>query len=111
MSVTVEISDARVVIISASGRRVEIGKPEDSEDTPTAPLPHLTVEEEKYGQGLCLLPAGWEDLDGDERWFHHLSAELRQLWVTFSREQRMSIAYTVSEMSDDLLNHSVESCR
>lgn len=64
----------------------------------------LTAEEEIYGRGLYSLPAGWEDLSGDERWLYCLSNELRNMWPHFSREQKMAIAYSMNEMADDMFD-------
>lgn len=104
MGGTIEISDDGVTVNIAGGGRIVFGDFGNSIGTPAEPLLPLTPEEEKYGRGLCLLPIGWEDLSGDGRWQHHLSESLHHLWPSFSREQKMAIAYSVSELSDELTN-------
>ncbi len=102
MGGTVEIKDKGVTINIDGGGKIFFGKLGDADSSSEEPLPSLTAEEEIYGRTLCLLPSGWEALCGDEPWQHHLKDPLRQLWPSFSREQKMAIAYTVSELADDL---------
>lgn len=104
MGGTVDISNDCVTVNTAGGVKIVLGFLGDSDVTPTKPLPPLTANEEKYGRGLCLLPAGWEELSAGEHWQNHLSDTLRQLWPSFNREQKMAIAYTISELSDELTN-------
>lgn len=57
----------------------------------------------------CILPFGWDDLSGNERWISHLNDELRNLWPQFTQEQKMAIARSIEEISDDLFNLVIES--
>ena len=109
MSGAVEVNDKGVAVHIAGGGEIVIGDWGDNTAPKADPLPPLTSEEEIYGRGLCLLPAGWEELSGDEHWQRHLSESLRQLWSSFSREQKMAIAYSISELSDELTNIAYES--
>lgn len=101
---SVTVSEKGVVVNMASGGRITLGNFGDSGTRVSKPLPPLTPDEEKYGRGLYQLPAGWEDLSGSESWQAHLSAELRTKWPELSREQKMAIAHTISELSDELTN-------
>lgn len=105
---SVTMSEKGVVVNMAGGGRIVLGNWGDSGTSVSKPLPPLTPDEEKYGRGLCLLPAGWEDLSGDESWLAHLSSELRTQWSELSREQKMAIAHTVGELSDELINTAHE---
>lgn len=106
----VEINDKGVTVHMAGGGKIVIGNWGDNKAPKTERLPPLTPEEEFYGRGLCHLPAGWEDLSDDGHWQHHLSESLRHLWPSFSREQKMAIAYSISELSDELTNIAYEGC-
>ena len=108
MSGEVEINDGGVTVNLAGGGKIVIGNWGENIGPMAKPLPPLTPEEELYGRGLYLLPAGWEDLSGDEHWQRHLSESLRQLWSSFGREQKMAIAYSISELSDELTNIAYE---
>lgn len=55
------------------------------------------------------LPLEWEDLSGNGRWISHLNYELRNLWPQLTQEQKMAIARTIEEISDDLFNLVIES--
>lgn len=103
----IEIDDDGVTVNIVGGGKIVVGKL-GGYAAPTKPSPLLTPEEEIYGRGFCLLPAGWEELSAGEHWQTHLSDPLRQLWSSFSREQKMAIAYTVSELSDELTNIAYE---
>jgi hypothetical protein len=70
--------------------------------------PVNTITAHYPGRGRALLPDGWEDLSGDGHWQHHLTKSLRHLWPSFSREQKMAIAYSISELSDELTNTAYE---
>ncbi|MBJ8809841.1 hypothetical protein [Citrobacter koseri] len=104
---TIEISDGGVAVTTDSGGKIVMGRL-DGDSAPKKTFPPLTPEEEIYGRGFCLLPAGWEVLSDDDRWQNHLSDSLRQLWPSFNREQKMAIAYTISELSDELTNITYE---
>ena len=104
------VSEKGVIINMASGGRIIFGNWGGSSTRVSKPLPPLTPEEEKYGRGLYQLPAGWEDLSGGASWQAHLSAELRTQWPELSREQKMAIAYSISELSDELTNIAYEGC-
>lgn len=108
MSGTVEINDKGVTVTIAGGGKIVIGNLGNNTGPTADLLPPLTPEEERYGLGLCLLPDGWEDLSGDGHWQYHLSESLRHLWPSFSREQKMAIAYSVGELSDELTNVAYE---
>ncbi|MEX1839114.1 hypothetical protein KMW40_01570 [Enterobacter cloacae] len=108
MSGTVEVNDKGVTVHMAGGGKIVIGNWGDNTAPKVEPPPPLTPEEELYGRGLCLLPDGWEDLSGDGRWQHYLTESLRHLWPSFSREQKMAIAYSISELSDELTNIAYE---
>ncbi|HFZ7864863.1 TPA: hypothetical protein ACIO6I_003725 [Salmonella enterica subsp. enterica serovar Virchow] len=103
----IEIDDDGVTVNIAGGRKIVIGRLEGYA-VPTKPLSPLTPEEEIYGRGFCLLPAGWEALSDDEHWQNHQSDPLRQLWPSFNREQKMAIAHTINELSDELTNIAYE---
>lgn len=104
----IEIDVDGVTVNVAGGGKIVIGNWGNDTSTAANPLPPLTPDEEKYGRGLCLLPAGWEELSAGEHWQNHLSDSLRQLWPSFNREQKMAIAYTISELSDELTNMAYE---
>lgn len=104
MGGTIEISEVGMTVNMADGGEIVIGDWGDNIAPMAEPLPPLTPEEELYGRDLCLLPVGWEDLSGDGHWQHHLSESLRQLWSSFNRVQKMAIAYSISELSDELTN-------
>lgn len=104
MSGTVEFNDKGVTVITPGGGKIVLGNWGDNVSPMAEPLPPRTPEEKLYGRGLCLLPAGWEELSGEENWQYHLSESLRHLWPSFSREQKMAIAYSVGELSDELTN-------
>ncbi|HED2317908.1 TPA: hypothetical protein R4Y04_004952 [Enterobacter hormaechei subsp. hoffmannii] len=108
MSGSVEFNDKGVTANIPCGGKIVIGKWGDNVGPMAEPLPPLTPEEELYGRGLYLLPAGWEELSGEESWQYHLSESLRHLWPSFSREQKMAIAYSVGELSDELTNAAYE---
>ncbi|EAM7299644.1 hypothetical protein GN476_19430 [Salmonella enterica] len=110
MSGTVEFNDKGVTVNIPGGGKIVIGKWGDTAGPMAKPLPPLTPEEELYGRGLCLLPVGWEDLSGNGQWQHHLSESLRQLWSSFSREQKMAIAFTTNELSDELRDSQYSPC-
>lgn len=74
---SVAMSEKGVVVNMACGGRIFLGDLGDSSTSGSKRLSPLTLDEEKYGRGLCLLPAGWEDLSGGESWQSHLSEELR----------------------------------
>ncbi|HGG5995391.1 TPA: hypothetical protein ACJG4C_004455, partial [Salmonella enterica subsp. diarizonae serovar 61:r:z53] len=79
----ITLADDRMIIHDSEGRPlIVIGNQSNAEmmDRDREPPAPLTPEEEIYGRGLYSLPAGWEDLSGDERWLHHLSDELRNMW-------------------------------
>ncbi|MDA8502885.1 hypothetical protein NNO02_10520 [Citrobacter sp. Awk 2] len=105
---SVEMSDKGVVVNMASGGRIVLGNWGDSSITVSKPLPPLTPDEEKYGRGLCQLPTGWEDLNGSESWLAHLSKDLRAQWPALSREQKMAIAHTIGELTEELINTANE---
>ncbi|HIH5626312.1 hypothetical protein [Kluyvera ascorbata] len=105
---SVTMSEKGVVVNMANGGRITIGNWGDSGNNVSKPLPPLTPDEEKYGRGLYLLPAGWEDLSGGESWQAHLSDELRAQWPELSREQKMATAHTIGELSDELTNAAYE---
>lgn len=95
----------RMTISDGEGRqRLVTGCLDNTATVDREPPVPLTPEEEIYGRGLYSLPEGWEDLSGDERWLHHLSDELRNMWPHFPREQKMAIAYSVNEMVDDMFD-------
>ncbi|ATW54436.1 hypothetical protein FNI16_14025 [Salmonella enterica subsp. diarizonae] len=101
----IAITGDQMIIHDSEGRpRIVTGCLSDAEVMDREPPEPLTPEEEIYGRGLYSLPEGWEDLSGDERWLHHLSDELRNMWPHFSREQKMAIAYSVNEMVDDMFD-------
>ncbi|MCI1898187.1 MAG: hypothetical protein LKI85_07365 [Enterobacter sp.] len=104
MGGTIDISEVGMTVNMAGGGKIVIGDWGDNIAPKAEPLPPLTPEEELYGRDLCLLPVGWEDLSGDGHWQYHLSKSLRHLWPSFSREQKMAIAYSISELSDELTN-------
>ncbi|ENF6040748.1 hypothetical protein ABRV10_002761 [Citrobacter amalonaticus] len=108
MNNAVEIGEKGVTVHLAGGGRVVLGAWGYDTSTAANPQPPLTPDEEKYGRGLCLLPTGWEELSAGEHWQTHLSDPLRQLWPSFNREQKMAIAYTISELSDELTNIAYE---
>ncbi|WP_432465943.1 hypothetical protein ACNZ3Z_07630 [Enterobacter kobei] len=108
MGGTIEISEVGMTVNMADGGKIVIGNWGDVPVNTAAARPSLTPEEELYGRGLCLLPDGWEDLSGDVHWQNHLSESLRHLWSSFSREQKMAIAYSISELSDELTNIAYE---
>ena len=108
MSGTVEINDKGVTVHMTGGGKIVVGNWGDGPVNTAAARPPLTPEEDLYGRGLCLLPDGWEDLSGDGHWQHQLTESLRQLWPSFSREQKMAIAYSISELSDELTNIAYE---
>ncbi|CAH3705106.1 hypothetical protein RJO52_000679 [Enterobacter hormaechei] len=110
MGGTIEISEVGMTVNMAGGGKIVIGNWGDNKATKAEPLPPLTPEEELYGRGLCLLPVGWEDLSGDGQWQYHLSESLRQLWSSFSREQKMAIAFTTKELSDELRDSQYSHC-
>ncbi|EDT3606661.1 hypothetical protein NA414_05720 [Salmonella sp. NW631] len=110
MGGTIEISEVGVTVNMAGGRKIVIGDFGDNTAPKADPLPPLTPEEELYGRGLCLLPAGWEELSGEEHWQYHLSESLRHLWPSFSREQKMAIAFTANELSDELRDSQYSHC-
>lgn len=105
---SVTMSEKGIVVNMAGGGRIVIGNLGDSGTSVSKPLPPLTPDEEEYGRGLCLLPVGWEDLSGGESWQSHLSEALRTQWPELSREQKMAIAHTVGELSDELINTACE---
>jgi|GEM_PF-2017991 len=104
MGGTIEISDVGMTVNMAGGRKIVFGLLGDSRAMSTKPLPPLTPEEEIYGRELCLLPVGWEELSGDKLWQNHLSDVLRKQWAALNREQKMAIAYSISELADELLD-------
>lgn len=104
----IEIDVDGVTVNVAGGGKIVIGNWGKDTSTGTNPLPPLTPDEEKYGRGLCLLPAGWEDLSGSESWLAHISEELRAQWPALSREQKMAIAHTIGELSDELTSTAYE---
>ena len=110
MNGTVEFNDKGVTVITPDGGKIVIGNWGDNVGPKAEPLPPLTPEEELYGRGLCLLPVGWEGLSGNGQWQHHLSESLRQLWSSFSREQKMAIAFTTNELSDELRDSQYSHC-
>ncbi|CZW82155.1 Uncharacterised protein [Enterobacter hormaechei] len=110
MSGTIEISDVWMTVNMPDGGKIVFGNWGDDSVNTAVPLPPLTPEEELYGRGLCLLPEGWEDLSGDGCWQYHLSKSLRHLWPSFSREQKMAIAFTTSELSDELRDSQYAHC-
>lgn len=110
MGGTIEISEGGVTVNMAGGGKIVIGDFGDNTAPKAEPLPPLTPEEELYGRGLCLLPAGWEELSGEEHWQYHLSESLRHLWPSFSREQKMAIAFTANELSDELRDSQYSHC-
>lgn len=105
---SVIVSEKGIVVNMAGGGRISLGNWGDSGTSVSKPLPPLTPDEEKYGRGLYQLPAGWEDLSGGESWHSHLSEELRTQWPELSREQKMAIAHTIGELSDELINAAYE---
>lgn len=105
---SVIVSEKGVVVNMASGGCISLGNWGNSGTSVSNPLPPLTPDEEKYGRGLCLLPVGWDDLSGNESWQSHLSEELRTQWSELSREQKMAIAHTIGELSDELINAAYE---
>lgn len=107
-NLSVEMSDKGVVVNMASGGQIVLGNWGDSSITVSKPLPPLTPDEEKYGRGLCQLPTGWEDLNGSESWLAHLSKDLRAQWPALSREQKMAIAHTIGELTEELINTASE---
>lgn len=111
MSGTIEISEVGMTVNMAGGGKIVIGNWGDGPVNTITARPPLTPEEGPYGHGLCLLPDGWEDLSGDGHWQHHLTKSLRHLWPSFSREQKMAIAYSISELSDELTNTAYEGSR
>lgn len=108
MGGTIDISGTGMTVNMAGGGVIVLGNWGDNTGPMAEPLSPLTPEEELYGRGLCLLPAGWEELSGEENWQYHLSESLRHLWPSFSREQKMAIAYSVGELSDELTNAAYE---
>nr|DAP67542.1 MAG TPA: hypothetical protein [Caudoviricetes sp.] len=108
MGGTVEINESGMTINFAGGGGIAIGNWGVKSDQRLMEMPPLTPDEEKYGRGLCLLPLGWKELTGDANWQHHLSAELRKQWPTLSLEQKMAIAFTIGELSDELSNRACE---
>lgn len=108
MGGTIEISEVGMTVNMAGGGKLVIGNWGDRPVNTATALPPLTTEEEIYGRGLCLLPDGWENLSGDGNWQHHLTESLRHLWPSFNREQKMAIAYTITELSDELTNIAYE---
>lgn len=109
MGGTIEISEVGMTVNMAGGGKIVVGDWVGNTAPKAEPLPPLNTEEELYGRGLCLLPDGWEDLSGDGHWQYHLSESLRHLWSSFNREQKMAIAYSISELSDELTNITYES--
>lgn len=110
MGGTIEISEVGMTVNMAGGGKIVVGNWGDGPVNTAAARPPLTPEEELYGRGLCLLPEGWEDLSGDGCWQYHLSKSLRHLWPSFSREQKMAIAFTTSELSDELRDSQYAHC-
>ncbi|EOG9369037.1 hypothetical protein JGT26_19330 [Enterobacter hormaechei] len=110
MSGTIEFNDKGVTVNIPGGGKIIMGNLGDNVGLKAEPLPPLTPEEKLYGRGLCLLPVGWEDLSGDGQWQHHLNESLRQLWSSFSREQKMAIAFTTNELSDELRDSQYSHC-
>lgn len=108
MGGTIEIIEVGMTVNLSGGGKIVIGNWGDGPVNKASTRPPLTPEEELYGRELCLLPDGWEDLSGDRHWQHYLSESLRQLWPSFSREQNMAIAFTTSELSDELTNAAYE---
>lgn len=110
MNGTVEIKADTVVFELPTGNKVVIGSlGHESLEIHAASIPNLSLEEEEYGRDLCLLPLGWEDLSGDDRWLSHISDELRVRWSELSRKQKMAVAYTISELADELADRAIES--
>ena len=110
MGGTIEISEVGMTVNMAGGGKIVIGNWGDGPVNTAAARPPLTPEEELYGRGLGLLPDGWEDLSGDGHWQYHLSESLRHLWSSFNREQKMAVAYSIRELSDELTNIAYEGC-
>lgn len=110
MSGTVEVDDKGVTVNIAGGGKIVIGNWGNNTAPTAEPLPPLTTEEQMYGRGLYLLPAGWDDLGEDAPWQGHLSEPLRQLWPAFSKEQKMAISFTVSELSEELRDSQYSHC-
>ncbi|EJP3909211.1 hypothetical protein NUQ54_001202 [Salmonella enterica] len=107
----ITLTGDRMIIHDSEGRpMIVIGHQSDAEMMDREPPATLTPEEEIYGRGLYSLPEGWEDLSGDGRWLHHLSDELRNMWLHFSREQKMAIAYSLNEMVDDMFDLECSLC-
>lgn len=101
----ITITGDRMIIRDGEGRpRLVTGCLDNTATVDREPPAPLTAEEEIYGRGLYSLPAGWEDLSGDERWLYYLSDELRNMWPQFPREQKMAIAYSMNQMADDLFD-------
>lgn len=105
MSGKVEISDDGIVISHSGGKSILgcFGSP-----SADVVLPELTPEEKLYGRNLCLLPTGWDDLSSDEAWLYHLGDQLKNLWPKLEREEKMAVAYAISELVDDLNSRSIE---
>lgn len=101
----VEISHEGIVI-SHSGGEIILG----GLGSPSAhvALPILTPEENLYGRDLCLLPSGWDDLSGDAAWLNYLGGQLKSLWMQMEREEKMAVAYAISELVDDMTSISIE---
>ncbi|ENA6191447.1 hypothetical protein ABGB79_004816 [Salmonella enterica subsp. enterica] len=107
----ITITGDRMTICDGEGRpRLVTGCLDNTATVDREPPVPLTAEEEIYGRGLYSLPVGWEDLFGDERWLYYLSDELRNMWLNFSREQKMAIAYSVNEMVDDIFDLECSLC-
>ncbi|ENU2135469.1 hypothetical protein ACE60T_005922 [Salmonella enterica] len=101
----ITFADSLMTIRDSEGRaRIVIGDDGSAKNGIQVPPEPLTAEEEIYGRGLYRLPAGWEDLSGDEQWLNYISDELRNMWPQISREQKMAIACSMGEMASDLFD-------
>ncbi|TBL49893.1 hypothetical protein EYY98_10575 [Obesumbacterium proteus] len=104
MQRTVELSYGTLSVMDADGiPMIKIG-----DTTGSSNLTQASVDEASDLES-CNLPFGWDDLSGNERWISHLNDELRNLWPQFTQEQKMAIAQSIEEISDDLFNLVIES--
>lgn len=104
MQRTVELSYGTLSVMDAGGvAMIKIGDTTGYSNCSLASVDEVS-DLESYN-----LPLGWDDLSGNERWISHLNDELRNLWPQFTQEQKMAIARSIEEISDDLFNLVIES--
>lgn len=69
----------------------------------------LSPEEKLYGRGLYELPPDWENLsDAKAMWHREMHQSLRDGWPSLPNDQKMSIAYSMFKLSEEIESVALE---